>query len=962
MAMEASDSPILQHALLLEEAERIARLGTFEWHLATDERVWTPGLWRVFGAEPRPGAPTLEEYLSWVHPADRDDQRRLQMDLMANPRSWESSYRILKPDGELAYVRTRAVLAKAGAGRVVVRGTVQDVTMEQLTDDALRRAARRFRALTSSAPVGIVELDTEGRSVFVNERFCELSGIPMDETGGWGWMGALHPDERETVLADGFRAARGGGELVREHRMIRKDGKLVWISARTAKLSDEAGTVEGYIVTCTDITELKEANRALEEAEARFGNAFEEAPIGMALVSPDGSFLRVNRELIRMTGYTQDQLLEMNFRDVSDPDELEESLELTRRVLAGEARNFSVERRHRRADGEFTWVDLSLSVVRDDSGPLYMIAHIEDVSERRRAAEAMRAAEARFRSAFDSAPIGMVITRLDGTFDHVNPALCEITGYSRRQLEGMNFHAITHPDDVVADDLALKQMASGDLSVYRTEKRYIHADGHLVPIEISSAVVRDGDGDPLNFLTQIQDITERKLFEGRLQHLADHDSLTGLFNRRRFEEELTRELALAERYGASAAVLAIDLDNFKYINDSLGHSIGDQVIGQAGEALAARLRKTDVLARLGGDEFAVILPRASVQDATGVADALLEAVTSVDLQAIGMRGGQVTASIGISVFEPGSSLTADELLVEADIAMYDAKEAGRARTTVYNSGEERGQRMKARITWSDRIRDALAADRFVLYAQEIQSLTGDPVPRFELLIRMLSDDGDVIMPASFLQVAERFDLVQEIDCWVVRNAANILAEQQAAGRELVLSVNLSAKSITDPKLPAVIARALEAEGADPHGLCLEVTETAAIVNVERAKDFARAVAKLGCELSLDDFGAGFASFYYLKHLTFDVLKIDGEFVRDLTTSHMNQLLVKSVVDIARGLGKRTVAEFVGDEPTLELLREMGVDFAQGYYVGKPQPLEAVGLRSHIENRSTGSKPARPYTG
>jgi EAL domain-containing protein (putative c-di-GMP-specific phosphodiesterase class I) len=216
----------------------------------------------------------------------------------------------------------------------------------------------------------------------------------------------------------------------------------------------------------------------------------------------------------------------------------------------------------------------------------------------------------------------------------------------------------------------------------------------------------------------------------------------------------------------------------------------------------------------------------------------------------------------------------------------------------------------------------------------------------------------VILPGNFLHVAERFDLIQEIDCWVVRRAAGILAEHQAAGRELALCVNLSAKSITDPNVPSLIERALEDAGADGGGLCIELTETAAIVHVDRAKRFSSAVAALGCELSLDDFGAGFASFYYLKHLTFDVLKIDGEFVRDLPTSHMNQLLVKSVVDIARGLGKRTVAEFVGDEGTVEMLRSMGVDFAQGYYVAKPQPLDELGLLSHIDTRSSGSNPAR----
>jgi diguanylate cyclase (GGDEF)-like protein/PAS domain S-box-containing protein len=955
--LTSTDSPILQHALLLEEAEQIARVGSFEWHIPTDESIWTPGLWRIFGLEPRDEGPSGEEFLSWIHPDDREEQRRLQQAMMENPESWQSNYRLVRPNGEIAYMRTRGVLAWSD-GHVVMRGTVQDVTTERHADEALRRGERRFRALTKNAPVGIVELDTEGRCVFVNERFCELSGIPLEKTSGWGWMGALHPDERETVLADGNRAARDGQELVREHRMIRADGKLVWISARTARLRDESGAIEGYIVTCTDITELKEANSALEEAEARFANAFEEAPIGMALVSPEGGFLRVNRELVRITAYTQEQLLEMSFKDISHPEELDESLDLVRRLLAGEIKTFNLERRHLRANGQFAWIDVSVSAVRDDSGPLYMVAQVEDVTERRRADEAVRAAEARFRSAFDGAPIGMAITSLEGRFEHVNPALCEITGYAREQLEGTSFQSITHAEDVGDNNAAVEQLISGALSVYRTEKRYIHADGHLVPIEISSTLVRDCDGAPLNFLTQIQDITERKLFEGRLQHLADHDSLTGLFNRRRFEEELARELALAERHGNSAALLAIDLDNFKYINDSLGHSIGDELIARVGEALFERLRRTDVLARLGGDEFAVILPHAGEDDASRVAGALLDSVSAVDLQPTGSHKRQVTASIGISIFEPGSGLGAEELLVEADIAMYDAKEAGRGRATVYSASEDRGERMQARITWADRIREGLADDRFVLYAQEIQSLSGDPVPRFELLLRMVSEDGEVILPGSFLHVAERFDLIQEIDAWVVQGAARILAEHQAAGHELALSVNLSAKSITDPNMPAQIARALEDAGADGRGLCIEVTETAAIVNVDRAKSFASAVAALGCELSLDDFGAGFASFYYLKHLSFDVLKIDGEFVRELTTSHMNQLLVKSVVDIARGLGKRTVAEFVGDEPTLEMLRGMGVDFAQGFHVGKPQPLEAAGLLSHIETRSSGSNPAR----
>jgi diguanylate cyclase (GGDEF)-like protein len=389
-------------------------------------------------------------------------------------------------------------------------------------------------------------------------------------------------------------------------------------------------------------------------------------------------------------------------------------------------------------------------------------------------------------------------------------------------------------------------------------------------------------------------------------------------------------------------VLAIDLDDFKYINDSLGHSIGDELIVRVGEALRARLRRTDVLARLGGDEFAVVLPRVDERTALAVADELLAAVGEVDLVGLGGRGGgKVSASVGVTLFDPGAAVTAEELLVEADIAMYDAKEAGRARAVLYDATEDRQERMLTRMTWADRIRDALDNDGFVLHSQPLMSLAGDPVPRCELLLRMDCDDRDLIPPASFLYIAERFDLVQQIDRWVVSRAVEILAEQQRAGREVVLCVNLSAKSVTDVGLPEHVAGELRAHGADGRGLCFEVTETAAVVNIDRARSFARLVADLGCEFALDDFGAGFASFYYLKHLDFDLLKIDGEFVTDLTTSRTNQLVVKAVVDIARGLGKRTIAEFVEDAETLELLREMGVDFAQGFHVARPAPLPLV---------------------
>ena len=516
--------------------------------------------------------------------------------------------------------------------------------------------------------------------------------------------------------------------------------------------------------------------------------------------------------------------------------------------------------------------------------------------------------------------------------------MCDITGYSRDQLEATTSKAIAHPDDLADHTDAVDRMLAGQTPSYSGETRYLHPQGHPVPVELSMSLIRGTDGEPRHLLVQVQDITERKRYEGQLQFMADHDPLTGQYNRRRFEEELTREINSAARYEYSGAVLALDLDNFKYVNDSLGHAVGDKLISRVGIALDNRLRQTDVLARLGGDEFAVVLPRVDESEAL-----LLEAVRSEGIVEAGDRSSRVTASIGVATFGDRPRLTHTELMVEADIAMYDAKEAGRDRAVTFAASGDRQERMQARLTWADRIRTALDEERFVLHAQPVLSLAHDTCPRHELLLRMIGDDGELIPPATFLYVAERFDLVQEIDRWVLREGIRLLAEQRAAGCEVAIEVNMSAKSITEPGLPEMIAAELERHGIDGRGLCIEVTETAAIVNVDRAREFANRLRELGCEFALDDFGAGFASFYYLKHMRFDYVKIDGEFIRGLGDDRTNQLLVQSVVQIARGLGKRTVAEFVEDGPTLELLRGYGVDYAQGFHIARPAPLGEVEL-------------------
>ncbi|MSO42115.1 MAG: EAL domain-containing protein [Solirubrobacterales bacterium] len=446
-------------------------------------------------------------------------------------------------------------------------------------------------------------------------------------------------------------------------------------------------------------------------------------------------------------------------------------------------------------------------------------------------------------------------------------------------------------------------------------------------------------GEHAGRVWSFRDVTESKLFETRLQHLADHDPLTDLFNRRRFEQEVERESRLADRHGLPGAVLIIDLDNFKYANDTLGHGGGDELIRSVGRILRAALRETDILARHGGDEFAVLLPRATTAEADRVSERLLRSVREQAI-AVSTHRIRITTSIGMATYE-SAGLDAPDLLVAADQAMYEAKEAGRDRIVTYSPNTARKADSEARLAWSQRIRDALDEDDFSLYAQPILDLKKDRVDRYEVLVRMTGENAEPILPGAFLSTAERFGLIGDLDRWVIRHAIELIAENSRRGEDFPIGVNISGHSLADPELPSLIRDEVREKGIDPSRLIFEVTETAAIASMDRAREFAAMLTELGCSFALDDFGSGFNSFYYLKHFPIDFLKIDGDFIQDLPDSSVDQLVVKSMVEIASGLGVRTIAEFANSPRTVELLRELGVDYAQGYAIGRPRPAAEV---------------------
>ena len=461
--------------------------------------------------------------------------------------------------------------------------------------------------------------------------------------------------------------------------------------------------------------------------------------------------------------------------------------------------------------------------------------------------------------------------------------------------------------------------------------------GAEFPVEVSVTPLSTEDGALTS--VALKDVTERKLAAEALAHQASHDSLTGLINRTEFERRLGLALKSAAELSRNHAVMYLDLDQFKVVNDTCGHAAGDQLMRQVSAVLLKRLREGDTLARLGGDEFGVLLENCPPDHSLRIADQLRQTVADFHFT-WETRSFSTGVSIGL-VNVKDHPLTLTDVMSAADAACYMAKEKGRNRVQLYHAEDSELSVRQGEMEWISRLQKALKEDRFVLYTQDIKALDAgrEHGTHCEILIRLLDERGELVPPMAFIPAAERYNLMPAIDRWVIRTAFATISREQAEGGAVfeICSINLSGGSIGDEGFLDYVREQFAHFPVRPQSICFEITETAAIARLDQATRFINEMKSLGCRFSLDDFGAGMSSFAYLKHLPVDFLKIDGGFVKNMADDPIDRAMVEAINSVGHITGKQTIAEFVDGERVIALLREIGVDFAQGYGVAKPKP-------------------------
>ncbi len=923
----------------LAAAQRIAHIGNFEYSIEEDEARWSDELYRIFGFAPQQFVPTYKTFLNSVHPDDRDLIRRSVRQALYEENQGGVDYRIVRSDGEIRAVQSYYEVIRNVSDRAVkLIGTVHDITERKRVEEALKESEERYRAVIEQTIEGIYlgAADTK-RVLESNAAFRGMLGYTAEELRGMHIheFVAHDPENIDSVFQS---VLDKGHHFIGERKYRRKDGSIVDVETSATMISYNDREVLCTVVR--DVTERKKAEEALKESEERFRALTQNSSDIITLLAADGTIRYQSPSIERILGYRPEEMIGDNAFDYVHPDDLGRVEMAFAEGLKDPRRRPSAEYRFRHKNGSWRWLESVGTNLLDDPGLGEYVVNSRDITRRRWTEEALRKSEWRMAEAQRLAHVGSWEWDVRSNTISWSDELYRVFGLGKDvDLSYEVFLETIHPADREFVS-GIIQDACENRAPCTFSHRIIRPDGTLRWLHCEAVVTVDDAGSLESLHGMAQDITELRQAEERLEHQAFHDALTNLPNRHLFVDRLKQALRRTTRKkGRQVAVLFMDLDDFKAINDSLGHKIGDLLLTVVAQRLRRCLRPEDTLARFGGDEFVVLIEDVEApKDAVRVAERIVGALREPFV--VEGRELFIRTSIGIASGTSRHKFPED-LLRDADTAMYEAKEERLGYTVFDPTMYERAVR---RLELENDIRRAIEADEFVLHYQPIMDLMGGEVRGVEALVRWNHPERGLLDPSEFVPVAEVSGLVVPMGEGVLEEAclrAKGWQEAHPHTRGLVLAVNVSARQLRHPELAKSVERVLRETGLEGSCLSLDITETVYIKTLEGNTAALDELRRLGVGISIDDFGTGYSSLAYLKRLPANTLKVDKTFVAGLGEDLEDTAIVRMVIELAHTLGMKVIAEGVESAAQAELLGEMGCDLAQGFFFSEPLPPEEV---------------------
>ena len=939
---------------ILNEAQLLGSLGFYVLDIPSG--VWTSSdvMDGIFGID-KQYAHTIEGWAALIHPLDRDLMAAyFQNEVVAKRQQFDKEYRIIRhKDQAERWVHGTGRLEYDAQGQPFrMHGIIRDITERKLTEAHLRDSEESYRSTFEQVAVGIVHATFDGRILRYNSRFAAILGYNGGEIIGFNVQQITEPEDR-AASREAMQRILDGATVKEslEKRYLRRDGSPTWVKLTLSIQRDGEGRALQFIAVVEDINDRKNAEQnlvdaanALRASEARYRTVFLMNIDSVDICHmEDGKFIDVNDAFLANMGYEREDVIGRTAIELGiwvNPGDRKILIDEIQKNLT--CRNLEVQ--YRVKDGTLRWGLLSVSTIELDGIPCILsvtrdITDAKAAEQRLEAAQdALRASEERYRTTFQMSIDAININRLsDGVFVDVNEAFLQFVGFERREVIGRTSQELNFwvdPEDRQRMIDALRQSAScRDL-----EARFRKKNGDIVWGQLSESII-ETDGVPC-ILSVTRDISAAKAAEEQIRDLAFYDPLTHLPNRRLLMDRLRQALVSSSRSNRKRALLFVDLDNFKILNDTLGHQTGDLMLQEVALRLSACIREADTVARLGGDEFVVMLADLSdiPEEAAAQAEMVGEKILTAVNQPFWLTGREClsTSSIGITVFGDKREST-DDVLQQADIAMYQAKAAGRNTMRFFAPALQAA--VNARVALEEDIRQAIKTSQFVLYYQPQLDSIG--LVGAEALIRWNHPRRGLLLPGEFIHLAEETGLIQPLGDWVLENACAQIAAwaERTETAHLSLAVNISARQFRQPGFVDKVLSALERTGANPQNVKLELTESMLVDNIEDVIAKMTLLKSHGLKFSLDDFGTGYSSLAYLKRLPLDQLKIDSSFVRDILADVGSRAIAQSVISLGRALGLSVIAECVETKEQRDLLNRLGCHAFQGFLFSKPLPLE-----------------------